>query len=198
MHLLVLLILSTTTMLEEVVSTNGTSSTVYQGCDKEAWKWCEQSRCELGCRCRGKPVCKQVCTSEKCPSLKCVSPKLCTQSIIPPTSVSGEVSTVVPRIKSMLALSANIEQDCSLGTCDEMTALKMAGEKPCKALQVCMDGRCDRIVSNVQYTRQLSARSRLMQCTDTTSCDQVIICLQNFFLFYCLYVTDINTTFKLS
>lgn len=84
---------------------------------------------------RGKPVCKQVCTSENCPSLKCAS-TVCTQSIIPPTSLSGEISTVVPRIRSMLALSTNIEQDCSLGTCDEMTALKMPGDKPCKALQV--------------------------------------------------------------
>lgn len=157
------------------IAVNNSSSSVYRGCDKEAWKWCEQSQCAVGCQCSGKPVCKQVCTSQDCPSLKCASQKLCTQSIIPPSTSSTDPAhpVIVPRIRTMLALAANIEQDCSMGTCHEMTALRMVGNEPSKALQVCMDGRCNRIMSNVQYTRQLSARSNLMQCTDSKTCDQV-------------------------
>ena len=47
-----LLVLATAWKMISTTKENSSSSTVYQGCDKEAWKWCEQSRCELGCKCR--------------------------------------------------------------------------------------------------------------------------------------------------
>ncbi|XP_066931066.1 uncharacterized protein [Clytia hemisphaerica] len=146
---------------------------IYTGCDEEARKWCEQSQCSTGCKCLNKPVCKQACTTEQCSELTCSSHKVCRQSVIPPTNSNNGKPLVTVHIQSLIARAPNIEQSCSLGICDNMTALKVDGQIS-KALQVC-NGRCNKILSNVDYTRQLAVQTDLMQCVNTTVCDQVCV-----------------------
>jgi len=157
-------------------------NSLFKGCDKEAWKWCEQSRCTAGCECRDKPICKQVCTTDKCLYLLCVSKRVCTQSVIPQTDESG-LAKVIPIIRNMKAVSTNIEQDCSLGYCGLVAAIKTKG-LPSKALQVCVNGICKQIISNVDYTRQLAENVDEMRCDGSTTCDQVCV-VGNCKMMYC-------------
>ena len=141
-------------------------------CDAAAtffYGWCEQSICRQGCKCRhNKKICKQICSQKSCSTLKCVSSKSCRQSVLLASQNQR------PNIRSMIASSVEIQQDCSHAECRLLSA-KRYQNKRSTALQICPEGKCTKMLSNADISEQLAGITDVMRCSGAhaRNCTQV-------------------------
>ena len=150
-----------------------TSRNEISTCDaavKVLYSWCEQSMCVRGCKCKqDTKICKQICLSKSCSSLKCVSNKSCRQSTLVKTNQ-------IPTVRSMVASSVDVQQDCSQAICHLLFARRFRNMQS-KVLQVCPEGKCTRMISHADETEQLAGRADLMRCSGShaNKCTQVCV-----------------------
>ena len=155
--------------------------------------WCEQWNCTNSCTCTARSDCRQYCDIDLCKDMKCLSSSICKQKI----HRNGEAE---PHVLNMFARAPFITQDCSGGRCDVMRAkgpgkrsreqamrkrgteveektstLRPRNRIPSAALQNCLGGACQRIVSTLQISKQFCTLCTKMHCMgqNATNCTQV-------------------------
>eukprot|EP00794_Sanderia_malayensis_P015938 gene15938-17539_t len=197
MHLIVLaLILATKTCNLTVASSQASTS-----CNPtilRLYGWCEQWTCNNTCKCIALKDCRQYCDVETCRDMRCLSPSTCKQKV---HVIGGRTE---PRVLNMFARAPFVTQDCSSGKCDVMRAkgpwkrsrssngrskeipdktikereiesTKQRTNSPSVALQNCISGVCERIVSTLEVSKQFCTFCTKMHCTGkyATNCTQV-------------------------
>ncbi len=159
--------------------------------------WCEQWTCSEGCSCTARQDCRQYCDVGSCKDMRCTSPSICKQKV----HINGQTE---PHVFNMFARAPFVTQDCSGGRCDVMRARgpwrKSRGKKadqskttkqrvkeretktktkgqdtPSAALQNCVAGVCQRVISTLEISKQFCTYCTKMHCLGehAKNCTQV-------------------------
>eukprot|EP00112_Aurelia_sp_Birch-Aquarium-sp1_P000091 Seg1006.4 transcript_id=Seg1006.4/GoldUCD/mRNA.D3Y31 product="hypothetical protein" protein_id=Seg1006.4/GoldUCD/D3Y31 len=159
--------------------------------------WCEQWTCADNCTCTERQDCRQYCDGHMCKDMRCLSPSICKQKV----HLNGRIR---PRVLNMFARAPFVTQDCTSGICQVMRAKgpkrykdsKSGGAKSRRgkkrnyrirqraaiqqernqaALQNCVGGVCQRLVSNLKITKQFCSDCAKMHCmgSNAKNCTQI-------------------------
>ena len=190
MKLLVLAVLFVAGMDHVICSSNCNQAVL------RLYGWCEQWDCTDNCTCSVHRDCRQYCDAQTCRDMRCLSPSICKQTV----HMTGATQ---PHVLNMFARAPFVTQDCSGGKCDVIRAKghwrRLNGPKKGKsatrkqrgkdssetvtrfkettsaALQNCIGGVCQRLISTLQISKQFCTDCAKMHCMGqhATNCTQV-------------------------
>ena len=148
---------------------------ITRDCDPRIYQqygWCEQWECTNNCTCADVKHCKQYCGERYCKQMNCHTSGTCLQ-----TPYVNYYKKATVQIEKMYANSPFVHQVCTGGLCDRLWADQTKKESKITryfSVQNCVDGKCKKMRSNTEISKQFCGNCEAMYCFGefATNCTQ--------------------------